>query len=249
MVGDPRYTRPDGSKVGIGLATFSEAAVLPEQMLVRVQTDLPVEQLALIGCGVTTGAGASLNTARITPGSSVAVIGCGGVGQSAIQGARIAGASTIIAVDTVQSKLDVAQKLGATQGVLSGADQDPVAQVKDITGGRGVDYALEVIGRADTLRQAYDMARKRGVVVAVGLGAMSFDLPVGDMIMNEKQLRGSLYGSAQVALDFPRLVHFAETGQFHLDVMVSRTIDLNEINDGFRAMQAGEVIRSVIAYS
>ena len=249
MTGEGRYTRPDGSRVGVGLATFSEAAVLAEQMLVKVNTDLPLAQLALIGCGVTTGAGAALNTAGITPGSTVAIVGCGGVGQAAVQGARIAGASTIIAVDAVQSKLDVAAQVGATHGVLAGAGTDPVAEVKQLTGGRGVDYALEVIGSAETLSQAYQMARKHGVVVAVGLGAPSLEVPIGDLIVNEKQLRGSFYGSSQVALEFPRLIRFAETGQLNLDAMVSRTIELDEINDGFRAMQAGEVIRSVISYS
>jgi S-(hydroxymethyl)glutathione dehydrogenase/alcohol dehydrogenase len=243
-----RYTRPDGTKVGMGLATFAEAAVLPQQLLVKVNTELPVEQLALIGCGVTTGAGAVLNTARVTPGSSVAIIGCGGVGQAAVQGARIAGATTIVAVDTVQSKLDIAMKLGATHGVLAGSDADPVDAVREITSGRGVDYALEVIGHGATLAQAYAMTRKRGVVVAVGLGAESFELPVRDMIMSEKQLRGSFYGSSQVATEFPRLIQFAESGQLDLGLMVSRMLALEEINDGFRAMKAGEVIRSVISY-
>jgi S-(hydroxymethyl)glutathione dehydrogenase/alcohol dehydrogenase len=246
----PKYTRPDGKMIGFGLATFSEAAVISQHSVVKVATDLPAEQLALIGCGVTTGTGAAINTAGVRPGSTVAVVGCGGVGQSAIQGARIAGASTIIAVDTIQSKLDVAATLGATHGVLSGSDRDPVGEVKEITGGRGVDFALEVIGTAATLRQAYDMVRQHGAVIAVGVPSAdaSLALPIMDLIMGEKQIRGSLYGSSQVALDMPRLIGYAETGQLDLGAMVSRTIDLAEINDGFRAMQAGEVIRSVIAY-
>jgi S-(hydroxymethyl)glutathione dehydrogenase/alcohol dehydrogenase len=243
-----RYSRVDGTRFGSGLSTFSEAAVLPHQVVLKVNTDLPVEQLALIGCGVTTGMGASINTAGIRPGNSVAILGCGGVGQSAIQGARIAGATTIVAVDTVQSKLDVAAKLGATHGVLARDGNDPVASVKEITDGRGVDVAIEVTGNAVTFGQAYQMARKRGVVVGVGLSSASFELPIRDMILNEKQIRGSLYGSSQVTLEFPRLIRFAETGQLDLNLMVSRTIKLPDINDGFRAMKAGEVIRSVIAY-
>ena len=246
-----RYTRADGSQIGFGLSTFSEAAVISQHSVVKVMTDLPPVQLALIGCGVTTGAGAAINTAGVRPGSTVAVVGCGGVGQSAIQGARIAGASTIIAVDTVPSKLDTALKLGATHGVLAGKDRDPVSEVKDLTAGRGVDVALEVIGSAATLKQAYDMVRRRGVVVAVGVpaGDAMLSVPIVDLLMGEKQIRGSLYGSSQVALDMPRLVRYAETGQLDLGTMVSRTIDLPQINEGFRAMQAGEVIRSVITYT
>ena len=249
--GGGKHTRPDGTTIGLGLATFSEAAVISQHSVVKVTTDLPVEQLALIGCGVTTGAGAAINTAGVRPGSTVAVIGCGGVGQAAIQGARIAGASMIIAVDTVQSKLDTAAKLGATHGVLAGSDRDPVAQVKELTGGRGVDFALEVIGSAATLKQAYDMVRQRGAVIAVGVpsGDATLNIPIVDLLMGEKQIRGSLYGSSQVAVDMPRLIRYAETGQLDLGAMVSRTIDLTQINDGFRAMKDGEVIRSVISYA
>ncbi|MDP1821462.1 MAG: Zn-dependent alcohol dehydrogenase [Acidimicrobiales bacterium] len=249
----PKFTRSDGAMVGGalgGCATFAECTVIHERSVVKVETDVPVEQLALIGCGVTTGTGAVLNTAKVEPGSTVAVIGCGGVGTAAIQGARIAGASMIVAVDTVQSKLDMAMKLGATHGVLAGGGQDPVTAVKALTQGRGVDYAFEVIGHAATLTQAYNMVRRRGMVVAVGVPAFDalLEVPIGDLIFGEKIIQGSLYGSAQVSWDFPRLVGLVESGQLDLNAMVSSTISLNEVNDGFRAMQAGEVIRSVISY-
>jgi S-(hydroxymethyl)glutathione dehydrogenase / alcohol dehydrogenase len=244
------HTRADGTKLGVGVTTFSEAAVISQHSVVKVHTDLPVGQLALIGCGVTTGTGAAINTAGVYPGSTVAVIGCGGVGQSAIQGARIAGASMIIAIDTLQSKLDIAATLGATHGVLAGEGRDPVEAVKELTKGRGVDFALEVIGSAATLQQAYDMARRGGVAVAVGIPASdaTITLPIMGLIMGEKQVRGCMYGSAQVALDIPRLVGYAEAGQLDLGALVSRTLELGQINEGFRAMQAGEVIRAVIAY-
>jgi S-(hydroxymethyl)glutathione dehydrogenase / alcohol dehydrogenase len=249
----PHFRRSDGSlipgAIG-GTGTFAERAVLSQHSVVKIESDLPLEQLSLIGCGVTTGVGAVLNTAKVIPGSAVAIIGCGGVGQAAIQGARIAGASQIIAVDTVQSKLDVAHKLGATDGVLSGEGRDAVSAVRDLTGGRGVDYAFEVIGLGPTLEQAYQMVRRRGIVVAVGVP--SFDVqasfPAWDMILNERQVRGCIYGSSQVASEFPRLVRFVESGQLDLGAMVSRVIDLSDVNDAFRAMKAGEVIRSVIAY-
>jgi S-(hydroxymethyl)glutathione dehydrogenase/alcohol dehydrogenase len=250
----PHFKRADGSlipgAIG-GTGTFAERAVLSQHSVFKVETDVSLDQLALIGCGVTTGVGAVLNTAHVNPGATVAIIGCGGVGQAAIQGARIAGASRVVAVDTVQSKLDAAKKLGATDGVLAGEGRDAVAEVRDMTAGRGVDYAFEVIGNVNTLRQAYDMVRRRGVVVAVGVP--SFDkeasFPAWDLILNEKQVRGCIYGSAQVASEFPRLVRFAENGQLDLGSMVSRVIKVDEVNDAFRAMQAGEVIRSVISYS
>lgn len=249
----PHFKRADGSmipgSIG-GTGTFAEKAILSQHSVVKIETAVPLEQLALIGCGVTTGVGAVLNTAKVEPGATVAVVGCGGVGQSAIQGARIAGASTVVAVDTVQSKLDAAQKLGATHGVLAGEGQDPVAAVKEITKGRGVDYSFEVIGNVKTLEQAYQMTRRRGVTVAVGVPRMEsqYSFQAFDLILNEKQVRGCIYGSSQVASEFQRLVTFVETGQLDLGAMVSRVIDLKEVNDAFRAMEAGEVIRSVISY-
>ncbi len=253
MFAPPKFARSDGAQLSGalgGCATFAECTTISERSIVKIETDIPIEQLALIGCGVTTGTGAVLNTAKVEPGATVAIIGCGGVGTSAIQGARIAGASTIIAVDAVQGKLDMATKLGATHSVLAGQGRDPVAQVREITGGRGVDYAFEIIGRADTLQQAYDMTRRHGTAVAVGVPAFDATLtvPIGAMVMGEKILKGSLYGSAQVAYDFPRLVRFVETGQLDLHAMVSKTISLDEVNEGFEAMKAGEVIRSVITY-
>lgn len=254
MFGKAHFKRSDGAMLAGalgGCATFAECTIVKERSVVKIVTDLPMEQLALIGCGVTTGTGAVLNTAKVVPGSTVAIVGCGGVGQAAIQGARISGAATIIAVDTVQSKLDMAVKLGATHGVLAGEGHNAVQEVRSITGGEGVDYAFEVIGAAATLRQAYDMIRRGGMVVAVGVPAFGVELgiPIVDLILGEKKILGSLYGSAQIAYDFPRLVRLAETGQLDLGAMVSRTITLDQINDSFRAMQAGEVIRSVVSYS
>jgi len=250
----PRFTRSDGTVLAGalgGCATFAECTVISERSVVKVDTDVPVEQLALIGCGVTTGVGAVLNTARVQPGSTVAIIGCGGVGTAAIQGARVAGASMIVAVDAVPAKVDMAMKLGATHAVVAGNGNDPVAAVRELTGGRGVDYAFEVIGHAETLMQAYGMVRRRGTVVAVGVPKFdaALSVPIGDLIFGEKTVIGSLYGSAQVVRDFPRLVGLVESDQLDLDAMVSSTISLDQVNDGFKTMQAGEVIRSVITYS
>jgi S-(hydroxymethyl)glutathione dehydrogenase/alcohol dehydrogenase len=215
--------------------------------VVKVETDLPDEQLALIGCGVTTGVGAALNTARIVPGSSVAVIGCGGVGQSVVQGARIAGAGRIIAVDPVELKRKTAEQLGATDLVDPGAG-DPVEQVKALTGGRGADYAFEVIGLPETVQQAFATARRGGTVVVVGMPRIEAQvtLPGFPLFFEEKKILGCLYGSAQVRRDFARLIGLVEAGRLDIGAMVSRRIKVDEVNDAFRAMEAGEVIRSVI---
>jgi len=214
---------------------------------VKVDTDLPDEQLALIGCGVTTGVGAALNTANVQPGTTVAVIGCGGVGQAVIQGARIAGASRIIAVDPVELKRKTAEQLGATDHV-DPSEGDPVAQVQQLTGGRGVDYAFEVIGLPETTLQAYNMIRKGGTAVMVGMtrADAQVTIPTFDLFFNEKTLKGSKYGSGQVRRDFQRFIDLIETGRLDTGAMVSKTIKLDEVNDAFTAMEKGEVIRSVI---
>src|SRR5207247_6313372 len=170
---EPKLRSAGGAEVRemLGVGSFAEAAVVDERALVKVETDLPDEQLALIGCGVTTGVGAVLNTAAVAPGSTVAVIGCGGVGQAVIQGARIAGASRIFAIDPVELKRKSAEQLGATD-LIDPAQGDPVEQVQALTGGRGADYAFEVIGLPETILQAWNTARRGGTVVVVGAPRM-----------------------------------------------------------------------------
>lgn len=244
-----RGTRPDGSPYFCmtGLGTFSDVMTVDESSVVKVETDLPDAQLALIGCGVTTGVGAVLNTAHLKPGSSVAVVGCGGVGQAVIQGARIAGAGRIIAIDPQELKRKTAKKLGATD-VVDPSKADPVEQVKALTGGRGADYAFEVIGLPETILTAYNVARRGGEVVVVGMARFDAQvaLPAFGIFYEQKTVKGCKYGSAQVRRDFPRFVDLIETGRLDTGSMVSKTIKLDGVNDAFRAMEAGEVIRSVI---
>jgi S-(hydroxymethyl)glutathione dehydrogenase / alcohol dehydrogenase len=244
-----RGARADGSQymAMTGLGTFAETMTCNETSLVKIDTSVPDEQLALIGCGVTTGVGAALNTAQVQPGTTVAVIGCGGVGQSVIQGARIAGAGRIIAVDPVEMKRKTAEQLGATDFVDPSAG-DPVAQVQELTAGRGVDYAFEVIGLPETTLQAYNMIRKGGTAVMVGMtrAEAQVTIPTFDLFFNEKTLKGCKYGSGQVRRDFQRFADLIETGRLDTSSMVSRTIKLDEVNDAFTAMEKGEVIRSVI---
>ena len=239
----------DGTEVaGVGgIGTFAEEMQTSEIAVVPVRSDLPFEQLALIGCGVATGVGAALWTARVEPGSTVAVIGAGGVGLSVIQGAAIAGAARIIAIDPIESKRSQALTFGATE-TLDPAAGDVVAHVKERTGGRGVDYAFEVVGVPDLIRQAFDLVRPRGTAVVVGMPRhdATVTVPVLPLFKEEKRIVGSFYGSAQVLRDFPLLVQLAESGRLDLASMVSRRLTLTEATAAFDAMRAGEVIRSVL---
>jgi S-(hydroxymethyl)glutathione dehydrogenase/alcohol dehydrogenase len=227
--------------------TMAETMTVHEDYLVKIQTDLPDEQLALIGCGVTTGVGAALWAARITPGSTVAVFGAGGVGISAIQGARIAGAAKIIAVDPAPAKRQMALSFGATHYVNPTA-HDPVEQIMALTSGRGADYTLEVVGNVEVMQQAYYAARRGGTIVY--LGGVSADkkvtLPANDIHRMAKTIIGCTYGFAQVRSDFARIVSLVEAGHLDLNRMISRRFPLDGINEAFEAMDAGQVVRSVL---
>lgn len=245
----PRFRLPSGqlAPAVCGCGTFAEAMVVDEASLVPVATSLPDEQLAFLGCGVTTGVGAALNTARVTPGSSVAVIGCGGVGQSVVQGARIAGASVIIAVDPVPGRRQASLDVGATHEV-DPADADPVEQVRALTGGRGAEFTFEVVGRPELMVQAFDMARAEGTVTLVGMPAKDaiFSLRALPAIFSGKRVAGSVVGGSQILRDMPRFVRLAETGQLRLAAMVSNRITLDQINEGIDQLHRAEGIRTVI---
>ena len=230
-----------------GCGTFAEAMVVHEASLVPVETDLPDEELALLGCGVTTGVGAVLNTAAVVPGSTVAVIGCGGVGQSVVQGARIAGAAAVIAIDPVPGRREASVRAGATHTVDPAAG-DPVAQVRELTGGQGADYAFEVVGNPDLMVQAFEMARVEGTVTLVGMPAVgaTLTLPAIQAVFSGKRLAGSVVGGAQILRDIPRFIRLAESGRLDLGSLVSRRITLDEINDGLDLASRAEGVRTVI---
>jgi S-(hydroxymethyl)glutathione dehydrogenase/alcohol dehydrogenase len=230
-----------------GVGTFSEELVLPEQGVVPIAADVPYEIASLIGCGVMTGVGAAINTAKIVPGSSVVVFGCGGVGIAAIQGARVAGAAEIVAVDLVDSKLDDAKRFGATHAVTP----DKLSEVSwELTKGDGFDYALECIGSAKTIRASYDVVRRGGTAVVVGVGPVDqiIEFNAFEMFFAEKTLKGSMYGSADVRVDFDRVLRLWKAGRLDLEGMITRRMDIGEINDAFAAMRRGEVIRQVITF-
>jgi S-(hydroxymethyl)glutathione dehydrogenase / alcohol dehydrogenase len=245
----PRYEVAGGRQAAAvcGCGTFAEAMVVHEASVVPVQTDLADEQLALLGCGVTTGLGAALNTAAVVPGSSVAVIGCGGVGQSVIQGARIAGAAVIIAIDPVAGRREASIGIGATH-VVDPAAGDAVGQVQALTEGRGADYSFEVVGRPELMVQAFDMTRKQGTVTLVGMPPVgsTLTLPAIQAVFSGKRLAGSVVGGAQILRDFPRFIRLAESGQLDLGSMVSERIALADVNHGIEQLTRAEGVRTVI---
>jgi len=229
------------------LGSFAEMMLVHEHALVKIREDMPMDRAALIGCGVTTGVGAVIHTADVEPGSSVAVIGCGGIGLSAINGAVIAGAARVIAVDMVPSKLELARKFGATD-VVDASDGDAVEKVKEMTGG-GVHYAFEAIGLKITAEQAFGMLRNGGTATVIGM------IPPGDMVslhgpefLMEKKIQGSMMGSNRFRVDMPRFVDFYLQGRLHLDDLVSRRIKLEDVNQGMADLETGELARSVIIF-
>ncbi|MYD43695.1 MAG: Zn-dependent alcohol dehydrogenase [Gammaproteobacteria bacterium] len=229
------------------LSSFAEKMLVHEHAVAKIRDDMPMDRAALIGCGVTTGVGAVIHTASVEPGSTVAVIGCGGVGLSCINGAALAGASKVIAVDRVASKLELARKFGATETV-DASENDPVATVRDLTGG-GVHYAFEAIGLKVTAEQAFRMIRRGGTATVIGM------IPPGEMVslhgpdfLQEKTIQGSMMGSNRFRIDMPRFVDFYLQGKLHLDDMISSRIGLEDINDAMAQLETGEVARNVIVF-
>ncbi len=231
-----------------GLGTFAEQITVNRASIVRVRTELPFEQLALIGCAVATGFGAVMNTARVTPGSTVAVIGCGGVGQAVIQAARVAGAADIIAVDPVALKRDQALANGATLGVDPVAT-DAVEAVKERTGGRGADFTFEALGGSATIMTAWSATRVGGTTVVIGASKPTDTITLGahEVLMARRRLVGST-GAGDMRRTFPTIVALVEAGRMNLADMISKRIDLAAVNEAFDDMMHGEVIRSVICY-
>jgi len=229
------------------LSAYAEKMLVHQNAIVKVRDDMPFDRAALIGCGVTTGVGAALNTARVEPGSMVAVFGCGGVGLAAIQGARIGGARMIIAVDVHGHKLATARDLGATH-VVDASAHDPVPAIREMTGG-GVDFSFEAIGLKKAAEQCFDCLRPGGTATVIGM------IPVGQKIelegsafLREKKIQGSSMGSNRFKVDMPRYVDFYMQGRLKLDEMITRRMKLDEVNEAFRAMKAGEVARSVLLF-
>jgi S-(hydroxymethyl)glutathione dehydrogenase / alcohol dehydrogenase len=231
----------------VNLSSFAEQMLVHEHAIVKVDKDVPLDVGALIGCGVITGFGAAVNTAKVRPGETVVVIGCGGVGMAAINGAAIAGAGRVIAVDTNPVKLQLATKLGATD-IVNPKDGDPVQRVKDLTKG-GVHHAIECLGLKLTAEQSFQMLAPGGTATIVGMVPFGQKIELhGFDFLRERKIQGSSMGSNRFRTDMPRLIEFYKQGKLHLDDWISDRIALKEINQGFKNMKDGKVVRSVIDF-
>jgi S-(hydroxymethyl)glutathione dehydrogenase / alcohol dehydrogenase len=231
-----------------GLATMSEYAVVPQESCIPIRKDVPLQVAALVGCAVATVAGATMYTTQVRPGESVAVYGCGGIGLSIVQGAVLCGATTIIAVDTNPSKLQLVREFGATHALDAGGDT--VAQIRELTGGRGADHVFEAVGIPGVQETAFEAVRPGGTLVLVGLSAMGSgtNLPGAVITRTEKVIKGSYYGTVNAKRDFPMLLDLYMSGQLPLDKLVSQTYTLDQINEAYQAMLGGAVARGVIVF-
>jgi S-(hydroxymethyl)glutathione dehydrogenase/alcohol dehydrogenase len=232
------------------VGSFAERTVVSEKNCVKIRDDAPLDAASLVACGVATGTGAVWNTAGVEPGANVVVIGTGGVGLNVVQAAKLAGAARVIAVDLLDNKLEFAREFGATH-VVNGGREDVVAAVQGLTGGYGADYAFEVIGTAGTIKQAFDVVRKGGTAVVVGVAReeeeVTFSAPA--LMRTGKRLLGCTYGSTRPNVDFPKIIDLYMEGRLKLNELISRRFELGEINEAFAALHAGEVARGIVEFA
>jgi S-(hydroxymethyl)glutathione dehydrogenase/alcohol dehydrogenase len=247
----PRLRLADGTQCTqkSGLATFAEQMLVHENSLVRIDPAFPLDRAALLGCGVPTGVGAVIRTAQVPPGASVAVIGCGGIGLNCIQGAVIAGASRIVAIDINAGKLDRAREFGATD-VIDNSAGDAAEQLRDLLpGSGGVDYTFEALGLPATYELAFAILRRAGTATVIGLGPGKFELPIEAFLAGELRIQGSKLGSIRARKDIPFLLDLYAAGRLKLDELVSSRISLDQINEAYAAIGEGSVARSVVVFS
>ncbi|MCW2539347.1 MAG: alcohol dehydrogenase [Frankiales bacterium] len=231
----------------VGLATFAEEMLVHENALVKINPDIPMDRAALVGCGVPTGVGAVIRTAKVPEGATVAVIGCGGVGLNVIQGAVLAGASRIVAIDINDGKLETAKQFGATDGI-NNSSGDAVEQLHElIPGAGGVDYSFEALGLKQTYELAFNVLRRGGTATAIGVASGTFELPAA-AFLQERRFQGSIMGSVQFRKDLPYLLDLYTRGRLKLDELVSNRIPLSQINEGYAAIGGGSIARSVVVF-
>jgi len=232
----------------LNLSSFAEQMLVHENSMVKIDPDIPLDRAALVGCGVMTGVGAVFNAAKVEPGATVAIIGCGGVGLSAVNGAALAGAERIIAIDTVASKLEVARELGATD-TLNASNADPVKAVRDMTGG-GVHYSFEALGTKTTAEQAFGMLRPGGTATIIGMVPFGVKIELhGYDFLRDRKLQGTSMGGNRFRVDMPRLLSLWRQGRLKLDHLISGRIKLDQINEGFAALKSGAPVRQVIDFA
>lgn len=236
-----------GTPIPHWLGTFAEETVVDSSYLVKVRKDIPVDKLCLFGCSVLTGVGAVVNRAKVETRSTVAIFGCGGVGLHAVQGARLASASKIIAVDKLDVKLDAAKEIGATHTINAG-NEDAVAKIIELTGG-GVDYAFEVVGIPDLVRQAFDSTRSGGTACMVGVPPSNSNVSVSaNAMFMDRTLMDTFYGAGRPRIDFPWLLDLYMDGRIKLDELITKFRPLDEINEAFDDMVSGAATRTVLTF-
>jgi Zn-dependent alcohol dehydrogenase len=251
MMADGRLHTQAGQSIvaGVRTAAFAEYAVVHETQVVAIPKEIPFDSASLLACGVITGLGAVVNTAKVPAGSSVVVIGAGGVGLNAIQGAKLSEADTIIAVDLLDNKLEAARRFGATHTV-NGREMDAVKGVQELTGGLGADYVFITVGSAAAAEQGYKMSRTGGTLVFVGIPdwKTKMPLPIGLTVAFEKKIMGSFMGSTHLPVDIPKLVAWYQDGRLQLDELISGRYRLDQINEAIENMEEGHALRNVIIF-
>src|SRR5271156_5977499 len=232
----------------LNLSSFGEQMLVHENSMVKIDPEIPLDVAALVGCGVMTGVGAVFNAAKVEPGSTVAVVGCGGIGLSAVNGAALAGASRIIAIDTNPSKLEKAREMGATD-TINASNVDPVAAVKDMTNGQGVPYSFEAIGLKTTAEQCFAMLRPGGVATIIGMIPFGTKIELhGADFLRDRKIQGTSMGGNRFRVDMPRLLELWRQGRLKLDTLVSGHIKLDQINEGFAMLKSGAPVRNLINF-
>ncbi len=244
-----RDARGEALNIFSGCGVMAEYATLSVENIVKIDPAIPLDCAALVGCAVTTGVGAVFNTARVTPGSTVAVLGCGGIGLNVIQGAHIAGARRIIAIDTLETKLEMARKFGATDVLSSRAGDDLVKPIKKLTDG-GADYAFECVGSGELAGLAYKLIGRGGVAVVVGVAKPTDSTSVRTMTLpfEEKTLTGSYFGSCVPRIDFPRLLSLYMSGRLKLEELITHRYGIDDAPQAFADLESGKNARGVIAF-
>ncbi|MDX1620969.1 MAG: Zn-dependent alcohol dehydrogenase [Nitriliruptorales bacterium] len=249
------YERPYGTVDGrevkpfLGAGAFADETLVLDRAVVPIDRDVPLEIAALVGCAVTTGVGAVTHTSGVEEGESVAVIGCGGVGLSVVQGARLTGADPIVAVDLQPEKLELAERFGATH-LVRADETDTVKAIKDATAGYGADHVFEVLGRPATIRQAYEAARRGGTAVVVGVGSRHdvVEFNAMELFFLAKTIIGCVYGNADPDIDFPRILDLAASDQLDLEALVTDHVTLDEVDGALDRMAAGEGVRTLVTF-
>jgi S-(hydroxymethyl)glutathione dehydrogenase / alcohol dehydrogenase len=252
LMKESRLSNKRGQRLypAIGTSGFAEYVIVHESQVVKIPADMPMDRAALISCGVQTGFGSVVNRAKVPPNSSVVVIGTGGVGLNAIQGAKFVGAYPIIAVDVVDSKLEVAQVFGATHTINS-RKEDPVKAVKELTGALGAEYVFIAVGSNQAVAQAFFMTGPRGTAVIIGIPSKEeamLTLPIRDFIKDERILTGGYMGSANISVDIPHMVSLYQRGLLKLDELITNRYPLDKINEALEDSEKGEALRNVIIF-